>query len=102
MLITLSIMAILLAIIIPNVSTLLGSGNLAAANEELRNVRTAATGYRAQTDVWPGDSDNLTSFLSGSLRGSYLFDTTNGRATNGAGWAGLVFNAASQAWEKAP
>jgi hypothetical protein len=59
-------MAILAAFIIPNVSTFLGSGKQAAANTEVQNVRTAATGFRSQCDGRPVNSANLTPFLSGT------------------------------------
>jgi hypothetical protein len=75
---------------------------LVTANTEVQYVRTAATAYRADNSDWPADSSVLTPFLSGSPKGPYVFDPSNGWATSGAGWAGLAFNTASQAWERAP
>ncbi len=102
LLVIVAILGLLAAMIIPNISGFRTTGNLAAANTELQHVRTAATGYRSQNDDWPANSGNLTAFLSGTLKGFYIFDTGNGWVTNGAGWAGLVFNTSSQAWERAP
>jgi prepilin-type N-terminal cleavage/methylation domain-containing protein len=102
LLVVIGILGLLAAVIIPNISGFRTSGNLAAANTEVQNVRTAATGYRSQNDSWPANSGNLTPLLSGTPKGSYIFDPTNGWVTNAAGWTGLVFNPSSQAWERAP
>jgi prepilin-type N-terminal cleavage/methylation domain-containing protein len=103
-LIIVGILAILVAVIVPNVSTILGTGNLAAANDELRNIRTAATGYKAdQANLeWPDNSDQLDQYISKDPTGFYVFNTSTGLISNASGWGGLVFNPVDQRWEKAP
>ncbi len=102
------ILAVLAAVIIPNVSSFRTSGDLAAANKELAAVRTAADAYRSnQPDPdngWPYDSNELHSagYLSGLPRGHYVFNRTPKIVEDPGGWPGLVFNLTGQKWERAP
>ncbi len=95
-----AILGILAAVIIPNVAGFRTTGNVAAANTELQNVRTAVSGYRSDKQVWPPNSGVLSAYISGNLTGYYLFDTSDGWVTNAAGWVGLTFNTRAQAWKK--
>ncbi len=82
--IVVAILGIIAAVIIPNVSTFRVTGTLAAANSEASNVKTAAIGFYAREEVWPGSSGNLTpEFLSGSLRADYYFDIATGLIVHG-------------------
>jgi type II secretory pathway pseudopilin PulG len=81
-----AILGILAAVIIPNVTAFIATGNLNAANTEVENVKTGALAFYADYSVWPNTSANLTSgttpYVSGVLKSAYTFD---GGAT-GAGW----------------
>jgi len=79
LLIVIAILGIIAAVIIPNIAGFMVSGRIAAANDELANVRTGALGYYAGVgnNSWPGDSDTLTAtgYLSGTLKAAYTFDS---------------------------
>jgi type IV pilus assembly protein PilA len=111
LLIVVAILGILAAVIIPNVSTFMNTGRLNAARTEAENVKTAALAYYADhaTDAannWPADGTALVShsYVSGSLKGSYTFNTTTGNITGGAypGSGTQLFNwdTATQTWIK--
>ncbi|MFC2063233.1 type IV pilin protein [Chloroflexota bacterium] len=106
LLIVLAILGLIAAITIPNAMGFRITGQLNAANTEVSNVKTAATGYMANHDqLWPTDSTLLDSYLSGEPKSTYTFHTTNGLMTSATGgWAddGLIFSAASQMWLKGP
>jgi general secretion pathway protein G len=103
LLVMVSIIGILAAVIIPRVVTFFGTGNLAAANDELSNVRTAATGYKAQSDLsWPDNSNQLDQYVSKDPTGFYVFNTSTGLISDASGWAGLAFDVTDQKWERAP
>lgn len=105
LILVLAILALLAAVIIPNVSSFMISGQLAAANKEVLNIKTAAQAYDAKYQQWPVSSGNLTLWLSGKPKGVYIFNTSTGVITSGVGWGpALVFDAAisAQKWEKAP
>jgi type IV pilus assembly protein PilA len=78
LLIVIAILGIIAAVIIPNIAGFMISGRLAAANDELANVRTAALGYYAGVgnNTWPDNSTILstTGYLSGTLKAAYTFD----------------------------
>ena len=78
LLIVIAILGIIAAVIIPNIAGFMVSGRIAAANDELANVRTAALGYYAGVgnNTWPADSAVLasTGYLSGTLKAAYTFD----------------------------
>lgn len=100
LLVVVAILGILAAVVIPNISAFRLSGETAAANSELQNVRTGVLGYRADKGQWPASSGNLTSFINGRLTGSYFFDTADGWVTSATGWSGLTFNTPAQVWKK--
>jgi prepilin-type N-terminal cleavage/methylation domain-containing protein len=74
LLIVVAILGILAAVVIPNVTAFLVTGQLNAANTEAENVKTASMAYYAELSVWPGDSSNLTSYVTGTLKGLYHFN----------------------------
>jgi type IV pilus assembly protein PilA len=99
LLIVVAILAIIAAVVIPNISRFMVTGTLSAANSEVEQVKTAELGYFAGTgnNTWPADSDVLVSagYISGTLKALYTFDTGFGWVVNGTptatGWAGIVF-----------
>ena len=99
LLITLTILGILAATIVPNVHVFAVTGKVAAANTELANVRTAAEGYFADNNAWPEDSSLLNGLLSGAPKGTYYFDAGNGTVTGATGWDGLTFDPSGQEWQ---
>jgi type II secretory pathway pseudopilin PulG len=99
-LVILAILGLIATIIIPNVSGFKRTGDLAAANTELQNVRTAATGYRSDHQVWPADSHWLSTYVNGSLTGFYVLDAESGRISSANGWPGLSFDSSSQSWKR--
>jgi prepilin-type N-terminal cleavage/methylation domain-containing protein len=100
LLIVIAILGIIAAVIIPNIAGFITSGNIAAANTEVENVKTGALGYFAKYNQWPVDSNNLTGvFVSGVPKAYYTFDTSygwviTGSALNVTGWQGIVFTGA--------
>lgn len=67
LLITVAILGVLAAIVVPSLTAFLGTGNLAAANSEVASVETAALAYYADNDDWPGDAGDLTIDGGGSV-----------------------------------
>jgi prepilin-type N-terminal cleavage/methylation domain-containing protein len=56
LLIVVAILGILAAVIVPNLASFLGTGQVAAANTEVANVESAALAYYADNNgVWPTD-----------------------------------------------
>jgi prepilin-type N-terminal cleavage/methylation domain-containing protein len=115
LLIVVAILGILAAVIIPNLSTFLKSGTVAAANSEAENVKTASLAYYADFTYWPANSDALASgnYTSGNLKADYTFNINTGFITaaapadNGGGpWTGIVWDTApaegARKWIKAP
>ena len=100
LLIVIAILGIIAAVIIPNIAGFLASGNKAAANTELENVKTGALGYFGQFNVWPETSANLTTsgYLSGTLKADYTFDTATEIPANTFGWV-ISANATATGWQ---
>ena len=90
LLIVIAILGIIAAVVIPNAAGFMTTGTLNAANTEVANVRTAATGFMAEHEgIWPEDSDDLGDYFeggTGALKALYTFgtDTTanDGTSTN--------------------
>ena len=77
LLIVVAILGIIAAVIIPNISSFMTSGTLAAANTEAENVKTASLDYFADYGVWPADSNALVgNYTAGTLKASYHFDAS--------------------------
>ena len=98
LLIVIAILGIIAAVIIPNIAGFMVSGRIAAANDELANVKTAALGYYAGVgnNTWPADSAVLasTGYLSGTLKAAYTFDVdgwiSDGDPTIVNGWGTTI------------
>ena len=97
LLIVVAILGIIAAVVIPNISAFMITGQLAAANTEAENVKTGSLAYFAEYSVWPTDSTsvNFTNFIAGVLKADYTFDTDYGWILNatptGVGWSGIIF-----------
>lgn len=120
LLIVVAILGILAAVIIPNAAGFMTTGRLNAANTEVANVKTAATGYMAENSgVWPPDSStsavSLAPYLSAVPGTFYSFDPLTGLidgvgATDAAAdlggvvdatnWPGLTFDVPGQVWNR--
>jgi prepilin-type N-terminal cleavage/methylation domain-containing protein len=96
LLIVVAILGIIAAVVIPNISGFMTSGQLAAANTEAEQVKTACLGYFADNGEWPPDSDSLPPiYISGVLKAVYEVAPGYGwlvsaNATEG-GWTGISF-----------
>jgi type IV pilus assembly protein PilA len=102
LLIVVAILGIIAAVIIPNISGFMATGNQAAANSEAEAVKTASLAYFADYQAWPDTSGNLTAggYVTGSLKADYTFDTDYGWLMTGTpilvgGWSGIEFTGAS-------
>jgi prepilin-type N-terminal cleavage/methylation domain-containing protein len=103
LLIIIGILGILAAIIVPNASTFFGTGHLAAANDELQTIRTAAIGFKGDHNLdWPENSNLLDDYIDKQIKGFYVFNTSTGMINEASGWADLTFDLTDQKWEKAP
>lgn len=85
LLIVVAILAIIAAVVIPNITRFMAIGALAAANSEAEQVKTAALGYFGEFSTWPNSSDDLVNaqYITGTLGATYVID---GNATNNCGW----------------
>ncbi len=100
LLIVLFIIGLLAGVILPNIYTFFGTGNLAAASKEMDNVKTAALGYYGEKQAWPSTSNDLTTFVSSRPRATYIFDSTTGVVTSvdNISWSGISWE--DGAWAK--
>jgi prepilin-type N-terminal cleavage/methylation domain-containing protein len=99
LLIVIAILGIIAAVVIPNISSFMTSGQLAAANSELEQVKTAELGYFGDHGTWPNTSADLQpTYISGVLKAVYGFDAQYGWVMNGtataSGWTGITFGGA--------
>ncbi len=108
MLIVIAVLGVLAGVVVPNVASFTKAGNIAAANSEAANVKTAALAYLAEYGVFPGAVSGCTTFegyLSSAPDGVYTFSTANGLisvGTAGSGiTAGLAFSNTTQKWSRA-
>jgi type IV pilus assembly protein PilA len=102
LLIVVAILGIIAAVIIPNISRFMITGQLSAANSEVENVKTAALGYFGEYGFWPNDSTVLvdTGYLTGGVKAVYLIDGCGDKSgscngTDGFGW---VYGVSEQEW----
>ena len=81
LLIVVAILGILAAVIVPNLATFLGTGQVAAANTEVANVETAALAYYADNSTWPANTNTdlaggTSPYLSAvAVHANYGFDS---------------------------
>jgi prepilin-type N-terminal cleavage/methylation domain-containing protein len=120
LLIVVAVLGALASVVVPNVSSFLGVANIAAANTEVMNVKTASLSFLASEADFPADSDLLypgigTDYLSALPKAKYYFDTIPSTAHptytgtgkiiavdyKSGGWVDpMVFDLADQAWRK--
>jgi len=104
LLIVIAVLGALAGVVAPNVSNMMGSANVAAANTEVSNVKTAANSYLADQGVYPTTSTSLNStYLSGTPKATYPIDASSGNisgAPTGITWTGVNFVVATQKWVK--
>lgn len=114
-LIVIALLGILAAVVIPNVAGFIITGTLNAANTEVANVKTAATGYMADHNKqWPATSeaDSFDEYYSGELKAVYDFYTADEDETKAGliqdatptegGWEGIQWDEESQMWIRTP
>ena len=102
LLIVVFIIGLLASAIIPNIEGFKGTGTLSAARTELQNVKTAAAGFYAERNVWPGDSNEISGFISDKPNAIYIFDTTNGLVigVKNVTWTGIAWSDKDATWTK--
>jgi prepilin-type N-terminal cleavage/methylation domain-containing protein len=89
LLIVVAILGIIAAVVIPNISGFMITGELSAANSEAEQVKTAALGYFGEYGAWPDTSDQLSpDYISGTMKATYNIDDY--------GW--LISVAGNQTW----
>ncbi len=106
LLIVIAVLGALAGVVAPNVTNMMGSANIAAANTEVANVKTASTSYLADNGAYPSSSDNLTSgstqYLSGTAKAKYAFHADSGNITGvtSSQWGTITFDVPHQKWQK--
>lgn len=102
LLVTVMVMGILAAVILPNLSTFFGVGNLNAARTEAESVRTAAVGYYGDHHYWPNDSGELGTLVSSPPKAKYIFDTTTGEVVgvSDVSWPGIEWSTDDNTWTR--
>lgn len=77
LLVVISILGVLAAVVILNVTKYIGSGKNEAAATELANVQTAVSAYMYDhTGTAPGDTSLLSPYFLGTPHGTYDIDST--------------------------
>lgn len=111
LLIIIAILGIMAVVVVPNLVSFLGSGNVAAANTEAANVETAALAYYADNNgAWPTpnsdvlySSGNSTSYLSGQPKAVYTFNSYGKiDLVTSHNWPNIQWNTSTHQWEKIP
>ena len=111
LIVVVAILAILSAIIVPNVVRFIGTGTIESANTEAHNVQTAVVAYMGDNnlsefsgEVGPGTATGAEQFLinPGALQATYTI--TNGAISGatpitGSKWGDLVYTPAN-GWHK--
>jgi prepilin-type N-terminal cleavage/methylation domain-containing protein len=95
LLVVVAILGILAAVVIPNISGFMVTGQLSAANSEAEQVKTGAMGYFGEYGVWPATSDDLVpDYISGTIKAVYYIDNDYGwllsANTTPTGWTPLI------------
>ena len=75
LLIVVAILGIIAAVVIPNISGFMITGELSAANSEAEQVKTGSLGYFGEYGEWPADSSLLVpDYISGTPKAVYDID----------------------------
>jgi type IV pilus assembly protein PilA len=87
LLVVISILGVLAAVVVTNVSKYILAGEYEAAKTELKNVQTAVTAYMYDhTGAIPANTAALSPYFLGTPRGTYSIDGTTGKATLSGPW----------------
>jgi len=109
-----AILGIIAAVVIPNISGFMITGELSAANSEAENVKTATLGYFGEFGEWPTSSEQLSpNYITGSMKAVYAISGDYGWllsvATNQTWTDGIMFDPGVDAsdgnhgeWVRAP
>jgi type IV pilus assembly protein PilA len=82
LLVVISILGVLAAVVILNVTKYIGAGKSEAAATELANVQTAVSAYMYDhTGGVPADTAALSSYFLGTQHGTYTIDQSTGKVT---------------------
>ncbi|MBN1375139.1 MAG: type II secretion system protein [Dehalococcoidia bacterium] len=82
LLVVISILGVLAAVVVLNVTKYIGSGQNEAAATELTNVQTAVAAYMYDhTGAVPSDTDALSPYFLGTPNGTYTIDGATGKVT---------------------
>ena len=96
LLIVVAILGIIAAVVIPNISGFMITGELSAANSEAENVKTATLGYFGEYGEWPADSSLLSpNYITGQMKATYDISDDYGwllTATNQTWTDGITFD----------
>jgi type IV pilus assembly protein PilA len=85
LLVVISILGVLAAVVVLNVTKYIGSGKTQAAATELANVQTAVSAYMYDhTGARPADTAALSPYFLGSPHGTYSIDATTGAVSQSA------------------
>lgn len=86
LLIVIAVLGALAAVVVPAVGSFLKTANLAAANTEAANVKTAAMSYLADNGCFPNTSADLmggtSNYMSAAPDGTYTFGPAFGQPNN--------------------
>lgn len=79
LLVVISILGVLAAVVVLNVTKYIGSGKTEAAATELANVQTAVSAYMYDhTGARPANTGELSPYFLGTPHGTYTIDSTTG------------------------
>jgi type IV pilus assembly protein PilA len=101
LLIVVAILGIIAAVVIPNISRFMITGQLSAANSEAEQVKTSALGYFGEYGLWPDNSDVLTTtgYITGNLKATYEISGDGDAAGAGTGTGyGWLMSSSNQSW----
>jgi prepilin-type N-terminal cleavage/methylation domain-containing protein len=95
LLVVVAILGIIAAVVIPNISGFMVTGQLSAANSEAEQVKTGALGYFGEYGMWPATSDDLVpDYISGTIKAVYYIDDEFGWLLSAnatpTGWTPLI------------
>lgn len=85
LLIVVAILGVLVALIVPNLISFIGTGDLAAANTEVNVLNTAITAYIADYNgINPESMEDLEYYIKGEIIGEYEIE--DGTIVGIGGW----------------
>ncbi|MDD5313125.1 MAG: type II secretion system protein [Dehalococcoidia bacterium] len=83
LLVVISILAVLAAVVVLNVTKYIGAGCTEAAATEMHNIQTAVAAYMYDNSgAAPSSTSQLTSYFIGTPHGTYSIDSGTGEVTD--------------------